>query len=416
MTSAITNAPEAANDGPTGPHSKTATITVMLCLLVTILEGFDLQAAGVAAPGLLAEIALGDEALGWFFSSSTIGLIVGALLGGRLADMIGRKRTLIGAVITFGAASVATGLSNDFTGLLWARAATGLGIGGALPILIVLISENASPRWKNTAITIAYAGMPLGGSLAAAVTLYGGGEHWRMIFFVGGFAPLLVAPLLMLFLPESRQFRAAKREAAPRAGILTALTGEGRWAPTLLLWGAFFAALLVLYLLLNWLPSLMVRQGFSPAQAATFQIVFNLTGAAGALAAGAALDRLRPWAVAATIFAGAGVAILALASAPSTFVVAALAIALVGVTILAAQAILYAFAPSIYPVRVRGAGMGSAVAAGRAGSVAGPLIAGTLLGAGQGASDVLYLMLPLLVLGGVLAACLMAFFRPQPGA
>src|SRR5690606_23788567 len=123
--------------------------------------------------------------------------------------------------------------------------------------------------------------------------------------------------------------------------------GEGRWLPTLLLWGAFFAALLVLYLLLNWLPSLMVRQGFSPAQAATLQIVFNLTGAAGALAAGAALDRLRPWTVAAAVFAGAGAALLALASTPAAFVVAAAVIALAGVTILAAQAILYAFAPSV---------------------------------------------------------------------
>lgn len=403
-----------ADSAAPAPHGRTAALTVMLCLLVTILEGFDLQAAGVAAPGLLAEIALGDEALGWFFSSSTIGLMIGALCGGRLADMIGRKRTLIGAVAVFGVASVATGLSQGFAGLLSARAATGLGIGAALPILVVLISENATARWKNTAIAVAYAGMPLGGSAAAAVTLLGGGEHWRMIFFVGGFAPLLVVPLLMLFLPESRQFRAAKREtAAPRAGILTALAGEGRWLPTLLLWGAFFAALLVLYLLLNWLPSLMVRQGFSPSQAATLQIVFNLAGAAGALAAGAALDRVRPWTVAAVVFAGAAAALLALASAPAAFAVAATVIALAGVTILAAQAILYAFAPSVYPVHVRGAGMGAAVAAGRAGSVAGPLIAGALLGAGQGASDVLMLILPVLAIGGILAVWLFARRAPR---
>jgi AAHS family 3-hydroxyphenylpropionic acid transporter len=235
-----------------------------------------------------------------------------------------------------------------------------------------------------------------------------------VIFYVGGLAPLLVVPLLMLFLPESSQFRAAVRgEGAPRLGIVSALAGEGRWRWTLLLWGAFFAALLVLYLLLNWLPSLMVAQGFSASQAATLQVVFNVAGAAGALAGGAALDRIRPWTVAAVIFVGAGVALLALAAAPASFESTMAVIALVGVTIMAAQAILYAAAPSVYPVQVRGAGVGAAVAVGRAGSVAGPLIAGALLGAGRDASDVLYLILPCLAVGGVLAVCLFAFRRPR---
>src|SRR5688500_17504828 len=92
---------EANTAGGLPPGRHTAALTVLLCLFVTVLEGFDLQAAGVAAPGLRGEIAIADEALGWFFSASTIGLMIGAIFGGRLADAFGRKRVLIAAVAAF---------------------------------------------------------------------------------------------------------------------------------------------------------------------------------------------------------------------------------------------------------------------------------------------------------------------------
>lgn len=403
------SSPARAVAAPSGRN--TAVLTVLLCLFVTVLEGFDLQAAGVAAPALRAEIALSDQAAGWFLSSSTFGLMIGALFGGRLADTFGRKRTLIFAVAAFGAASILTGLAQGFGFLIAARGATGLGLGAALPILIALISENAPGKWKNTAIAIAYAGMPFGGAIASAVTLAGGGAEWRMVFFVGGVAPLLIVPLLAVFLPDSVRFRAAQR-AGERHGLAKALAAEGRLARTLLLWGAFFVTLMVLYLLLNWLPTLMVRQGFSAAEASTLQIVFNLAGAAGGFLGGYAMDRFRPWIVAAVFFVAAAAAMLALASVPASLGLTMAVIAAVGVAIMGTQAILYAFAPSVYPVAVRGAGVGAAVAVGRAGSVAGPLIAGALLQAGAGGGAVLMLAFPCLAAGGVLAVWLLAAVRP----
>jgi AAHS family 3-hydroxyphenylpropionic acid transporter len=150
--------------GKTSNDSRISIITVALCYLIALFEGFDLQSAGVAAPKLGPVFHLKPAQLGWFFSSSTFGLMLGAAIGGRLSDRFGRKRVLIASVAMFGLMSVATGLAANFEMLLAARFLTGLGIGGALPNLVALVSENSSPTRKNTSIGVLYAGLPSGGA------------------------------------------------------------------------------------------------------------------------------------------------------------------------------------------------------------------------------------------------------------
>ncbi|SCW34286.1 Major Facilitator Superfamily protein [Sphingobium faniae] len=173
-----------------------------LCFLVAILEGFDLQVAGIAAPNLKAQFSLDPVTLGWFFSASTIGLFIGALAGGHLSDRIGRGATLCWSVAAFGAASMLTGLASGPAMLIATRFATGLGLGGALPNLLAITSEAAIKGQERRAVALLYCGVPIGGIL---VSLLGAarGSDWRTPFLAGGILPIILAVTLWRTAPAA---------------------------------------------------------------------------------------------------------------------------------------------------------------------------------------------------------------------
>jgi len=162
---------------------------------------------------------------------------------------------------------------------------------------------------------------------------------------------------------------------------------------------------LVLYLLLNWLPSLMVARGLSEHDASWIQVAFNLVGVAGVLAAGVILSRAAGLAVL-IFFGGAIVGLALVALVPATLESELFAGSVVGAAVMGCQSVLYALAPGFYPTAVRGTGVGSAVSAGRLGSVAGPLVAGLVLQGGGNAVSVLFYLVPVaavsLIAAGVL--------------
>jgi AAHS family 3-hydroxyphenylpropionic acid transporter len=384
-------------------------VTLALCFAAAMVEGFDIQAAGVAARGMGAAFALDPGELGLVLAASPLGLLFGAALGGRLADRVGRKGSLIASVAVFGLFTLGTALSSGGEALLVMRFLTGLGLGGALPNLIALSAEAAARRNRTTLVAVMAAGMPVGGVLAALTGLASG--DWRGVFWIGGAAPLALAALLWLALPESRRFQEAKAAGATRVPLAEALFGQGRALTTLLLGAAFFATLLILYLLQNWLPSLMQDRGFSRPQAAAIQAAFNVGGAAGAMALGWLIDRgARRWVIAGA-YAGAAASLLALAAIGSDLTQAALTAGMVGVFVTGSQLALYGLAPHHYATAIRGTGVGAAVALGRAGAVSGPLFAAALVGAGEGAAEVLRALLPVVVVAG--AAAVAVTFRPR---
>ena len=381
-------------------------LIVALCCLVAMMEGIDLQAPGLTAPvlGPLFKMTAADK--GWFLSMSTFGLMAGAAIGGRLSDLLGRKGVLVLSVSLFGMFSLATAASSSAPMLMAMRFLTGVGLGGTLPNLIALAAETVSFDKRHTAIGFLYASMPFGGGSASLISaLASGPSQWPIIYLVGGIAPLLVIPLLMAALPN-RKPAEGKVLAAP-GGVLSALFGEGRATRTLLLWASFFCALLIMYLLLGWLPSLMVSRGLSHAQAFTVQVAFNWFGALGSIATGLVLDRGRRVISTTLVFAATAGALALLAQAPGEFGLALLAAGLVGASISGVQAALYSLAPASYPARLHGTGVGFAVAMGRLGSAAGPLLAGLLVGAGRSAEQVLIMLVPIIAvsaLGAILVA------------
>jgi len=372
--------------------------TIGLCFLVALMEGLDLQAAGIAAQGMAAAFELDKLHMSWVFSAGIFGLLPGAFAGGWLADRIGRKRVLMASVGLFGVFSLATALAWDINSLLVARCLTGVGLGAALPNLIALTSEVAGPRLRGTAVSLMYCGVPLGAALAALIGIADLAGGWQVVFYVGGVVPLLIVPLLGLSLPESQQFRNVQGEAP--IGVVQGLFREGAALPTTLIWVSYFFTLMVVYILINWLPSLVIGQGFTGRQASWVMLALQIGAAAGTLFLGWVMDRLPAWALSALIYVGILVSLTALGLAshlPGMLAAGFIA----GFFATGGQCVLYALAPHFYRPSIRATGVGSAVAIGRLGAMSGPLVAGKMLALGTGTAGVMLASAPGIVIAAV---------------
>lgn len=372
--------------------------TIGLCFLVALMEGLDLQAAGIAAQGMAAAFELDKLHMSWVFSAGIFGLLPGAFAGGWVADRIGRKRVLMASVGLFGVFSLATALAWDINSLLVARCLTGVGLGAALPNLIALTSEVAGPRLRGTAVSLMYCGVPLGAALAALIGIADLAGGWQVVFYVGGVVPLLIVPLLGLYLPESQQFRNVQGEAP--IGVVRGLFREGAALPTTLIWVSYFFTLMVVYILINWLPSLVIGQGFTGRQASWVMLALQIGAAAGTLFLGWVMDRLPAWALSALIYVGILVSLTALGLAshlPGMLAAGFIA----GFFATGGQCVLYALAPHFYRPSIRATGVGSAVAIGRLGAMSGPLVAGKMLALGTGTAGVMLASAPGIVIAAV---------------
>ncbi len=391
-----------------------SSVTLALCFCAAVIEGMDLQSMGIAAPGIAPEFHLSKEALGQVLTASPLGLFIGAFIGGRCADFWGRRTALIVSVVVFGAFQLATAWAPSYGALVAIRLLCGLGLGGAFPNLIALTAEAAGGRNNILNVVITAAGMPSGGAIAATIGFLGGpAGDWRTVFYVGGIAPLLLAPVMAAALPESQLFREARAAArdARQPGALRILFDRARIRQTLLLWIAFFFTTLVVHLMLNWLPNLMVARGFTRPQAFVIQIGFNVGAATGSIALGWWMQRRPNRILLPLCYAGLGASLLAVAVLGHELAAVAAVVALVGTFVIGAQFILYALCPAYYQTVARGTGTGASVAASRLGSAMGPFWGGLLLGAGASVTQVLQSLLP--ITGAAALAAILLMLLPR---
>jgi AAHS family 3-hydroxyphenylpropionic acid transporter len=392
-----------------------ATATLALCFLTAVIEGVDLQSMGIAAPSLGPEFGLSRQQLGVVLLASPLGLFFGAFIGGRIADSWGRKRALVLATALFGALQLCTAWARGLESLLVIRFLCGLGLGGAFPNLIALTAEASGGRNSIINVVITVAGMPAGGALASLIGFLGGAHgDWRIVFYVGGIAPLALALVMALALPESALFRAAKAAAAAagtKHRTVEVLFGGTRARPTVLLWVAVFFTTLVTYLLLNWMPVLMGAKGFSRTDALLIQILFNLGAVLGSVYLGWTMQRRPRPIVLLVCYAGLAAGLVVMAPLGKDLLLAAATAAAVGICVLGAQFILFGLTPTYYAVETRGTGTGATVAASRLGSAVGPFFAGILLGHGASETHVLQALLPVTAVAAAAAIGLLYLKR-----
>lgn len=376
---------------------------IFLCFLVAAFEGLDIQAMGVAAPGLAAAFRLTPAQMGQVMSASTVGLLLGAAAGGWLSDWIGRARVIALSMAVLSVFSLVTMLAPGYASLRLIRVLAGLGLGGAFPNLIAIIAECTPSRTRTTSLAWMYIGFPAGGAAAGLVASLAAAGDWRAVFYVGGLGPLLLIPALLLGLPKSTRKHAEFSPAElSRSSVADNYRRRATPAVTARLWVSYFFTLLVVYLLLNWLPSLAIAAGYSHLQAAHSSIMLNAGAVVGSLVLGGLTDRVVARSSLVVTYLGMIASLLILAAHDGAYLFAGAFLA--GFFVIGGQLILYAMAPGLYPAPVRGAGVGAAVAVGRMGSILGPMLAGLWLSQGFGPATV-----PLIAVPGLLIAFAAAF-------
>jgi AAHS family 4-hydroxybenzoate transporter-like MFS transporter len=392
-------------------------LLLSLCLVVAMFDGYDSQGIAYVAPLIAKDLGVGPAQLGPIFASGLIGLMVGAIIWGMAADKVGRKAAVIWSVVIFGIFSIATPWAHTLTSMLTLRFLAGIGMGGALPNVIALISEYTPARTRglvvNSPNSFFALGSVVGGLLAAKlIPIFG----WQSTFYVGGAVPLVFAIVLALWLPESARFLLVARESQARVAALirridkhgsypdttrftleTAVKGitvkhlftEGRTPATLLIWLAVFMNLFVLLYLINWLPTLLRTVGQPIETAIMTTVWYSIGGFFGGLCMGRLADHFGGYRVLAITYLGAGVFIAAAAYTIGNNALFIPAMFMTGVAIQGGQASLNTLTAAYYPTAIRATGLGWALGVGRIGSFIGPILGGMFLAAGWSVNAVI---------------------------
>ena len=391
------------------PVSRYQLLVAVMCGLIVFVDGFDAQAMGYVAPALTAAMKISRGVLASVISSGLVGMMIGALISGPLADRIGRKPVLIGCSLIFGVGSLLTATAHSVESLMTWRAITGLGMGGAMPNAIALTSEYMPRRRRAGAVTMMICGFSLGaavGGLVAAsiIPVFG----WPSVFIVGGTIPIVIALASFVVLPESIRFLLVRGGAESRARaylarmapgdavagplspgqdehptsgafLVTDLFTNGRAMATILIWIIYFMNLLNLYFLNSWLPTIISDAGIPVATAIRLTSLFQIGGIAGAIVLGRLLDRTFSFWLLAGCYAWAAAFVYAIGHSGASIAMLAVTIACAGVGIIGGQNASHALSSEFYPTRIRSTGVGWALGIGRIGSIVGPVVGGLLL-------------------------------------
>jgi AAHS family 4-hydroxybenzoate transporter-like MFS transporter len=398
-------------------------LVLVLCALVTTLDGFDTQSIALAAPGISREWGVPAAAFGTVFSIGLAGSLVGTVLLGRLGDRYGRRRILMLSVALFAVCSLLTPLVDSVLALVAARLLTGIGLGGALPAAITLTAEYAPSARRGSFVGLMFCGFPFGGVLAGVlaaplVPAFG----WASVFVVGGVVPLALLPVMWRAMPESPQYllhradrtgldRVLERMGAggvqvaavpvpARSPIARLFTG-GRARGTVLLWVTLFLALMLAYLLVNWIPLVSRAAGANAAGASLAVATLNIGAIVGCLLLGRIADGRRSTVVVGSGFVLGALAIAALGVVGTTTGALLAATFVAGFFAIGSQMCLAAVCAGCYETSSRATGVGAAMGAGRIGGIVGPVLGGILLGAGYASSTIFLITAVAAVLAAV---------------
>ncbi|WP_158913563.1 MFS transporter [Caulobacter sp. S45] len=411
-----------------------------LTFLVMLSDGYDLSATTYAADGVMHALKIKHAAMGVVFSMGLFGMLFGAPAFGFLGDRFGRKRAIIAASLIYGVFSLACSHITALWQLEAFRFMVGVGLGGLLPNVTALNQEFSPRRLRATFTVLTFLGLTFGGLAPALISTVVPPQQWRMLFVIGGAAPILIAPALILWLPESIKFMALRggheakirrlvtrlkpgleppigatfivEETNARRGSAADLFKGGRQVVTPLLWVAFAAALMVNFFLNSWMPTLMREAGLSAGRAALVASMYYFGGIAGGLSIGRVLDRFGR--IGLVAFFALAIPVVAAIGTPhlSQPVLMAL-VFLSGYAVLGSQLGLSASAGMIYPTAIRSNGAGWAHGVGRLGAIAGPMVAAQLLAAHLSLRELLLVpAAPLSV--GALATLGIALFHRDP--
>ena len=392
-------------------------------LLVTGLGWlFDSMDTGLIAfilPVLAKEWGLAPGQMGLIGSIGLIGMALGAVVSGTIADRIGRKKVFTITVLLYSIASAFCALSWNYQSLLVFRFLVGFGLGGELPVAATLVSEYAPSRVRGRFIVLLESFWGLGWIAAACIAyffipLYG----WRMAFLIGAL-PALYVCLIRMHMPESVRYLLAHGRVGEARKIVVSLerqlhvpvapfVSEKETVPvvakasfrelwkkpfasrTIMLWLVWFGINFSYYGIFMWLPSLVFQQGFTVVKTFEYVLIMTLAQLPGYYCAAWLVDKIgRKYTLSAfLLFSGVASYFFGHASTAAALMMWGSVMSFFN---LGAWGVLYTYTPEQYPTAIRALGSGWAAGFGRFGGMAAPMMVGALLARSFGFASVFYM-------------------------
>ena len=406
-------------------------LVVGICVLLTALDGFDVLSISFASPGIAKDWGIDRAALGVVLSMELIGMALGSIFLGNMADRVGRRPIIIFCLLVMATGMFMAGSAQSVNNLLIHRFYTGLAIGGMLASTNAMVAEFSNSKRRNLSVILMAAGYPLGviiGGVFAVNLLQD--NSWRSIFVFGGTATLCFLPFVYWLLPESVAYLNSRRpsNAINRINATLKILGHAQIAQlpevgtqqktsiselfkpslirsTVLLTFAYFMHIMTFYFILKWVPKIVVDMGFSPSLAGSVLVWANVGGLLGCITLGLLSNRFQIKTLLVFIFLGSSLMVMLFGSEQQSLTQLSVVVAVAGFFTNAGVVGLYALFAQYFPDALRASGSGFAIGVGRGGAAISPILAGLLFAAGYGLQSISVLM----ALGSALAAITILF-------
>lgn len=405
---------------------------LILCTAIAMAEGFDILSMSLAVVRLADEWSLTGSQVGLFLAVGPIGIAVGSLAIGPLADRYGRRSLMVLSMFLLTACMGVMAFVQNAGQLMTVRVVSGLLMGALIPLIPLLIAEFAPASKKAMSIGIFAIGAPLGGAVGGAIGAILMSEYgWRALFAFGAAITLAMSIVALTLIPESPDYLMTKDSDKARAQLEQLVTKlklnqphkdahtpvpftptrtvpgfplltTWRSSTTVVLTLAMVAVSSCLYFAQLWLPKILIAAGMSANQGIGGVVLFSLGSALGGLAFALISLRFATLPTAAIFIFSAAVLFAAFSFSTNMLTPAMLISILLGVCIQAAYAGLYSAVPLLFAADVRATAMGVAVGFGRVGMIATPLLIGVLVDGGWNAARIFLLMVAPALLAALL--------------
>ncbi len=367
-----------------------------------LFDAMDVGMLSFIIAALQKDWDLSTQQMGWIGSINSIGMAVGALLFGLMADRIGRKSVFIITLLLFSVGSGVSAFATSLTIFMILRFFIGMGLGGELPVASTLVSEIVSADKRGKVVVLLESFWAGGWLIAALISFFIIPRFgWETALLISAI-PGLYAIYLRIGLPDSPKFSAQKaKEKNTILKNIFAIWAKPYTVATIMLWILWFCVVFSYYGMFLWLPSVMVMKGFSMIKSFQYVLIMTLAQLPGYFTAAWFIERLGRKFVLVTYLSGTALSayFFGLADSLPLLITSGIFLSFFN---LGAWGALYAYTPEQYPTKIRGTGSGMAASFGRIGGIFGPLLVGNLI-AQKTAISVIFTIFTISIVIGALA-------------
>ncbi|MDR7002532.1 MFS transporter [Neobacillus niacini] len=371
-----------------------------------MFDAMDVGMLSFIIAALKVEWNLSAEQMGWIGSVNSIGMAVGALIFGLMADRVGRKNIFIITLLLFSIGSGASAFTTTITMFLVLRFFIGMGLGGELPVAATLVSESVPVEKRGRIVVLLESFWAVGWLVAAVISYFVIPKFgWQVALLISAI-PAIYTLYLRMGLPDSPRFTEVKKqEKISVFQSLAKLFSKEYGRQTTMLWVVWFCVVFSYYGIFLWLPSVMVMKGFSLIKSFEYVLIMTLAQLPGYFTAAWFIEKFGRKFVLAVYLTGTAISAYFFGTADTTSLLMIAGI-LLSFFNLGAWGGLYAYTPEQYPTVIRGTGTGMAASFGRIGGVLGPLLVGYLV-AGKTSISIIFTIFCITVLVGAAAVLIL---------